>query len=73
MAEVLVVREYAMMRSSLFGYRDTVLHLSVVRGSRAEPEYSALPHGVTTAFSLLKSGLFVGYDEPRYSSEKDLN
>ena len=38
MAEVLVVREYAMMRSSLFSDRDTVLHLSVVRGSRAGPE-----------------------------------
>ena len=35
MAEVLVVREYAMMRSSLFGYRDTVLRKTAVR--RVEP------------------------------------
>ena len=38
MAEVLVVREYAMMRSSLFSDRDTMLRKTAVRGSRAGPE-----------------------------------
>ncbi len=66
MAEVLVVREYAMMRSSLFSDRDTVLRKTAVRrvGTGANTRFS--PHSMTTAFSLLKSGLFVGYDEPRY-------
>ena len=45
MAEVLVVREYAMMRSSLFGYRDTVLRKTAVRRVGTGPNTRFSPHG----------------------------
>ena len=51
-----------MMHVSLFGYRDTALQSQLCGGGN-RAEYSVLPHGVTAAFSLLKSGLSVGYDD----------